>query len=290
MTNQERQRTPHLLLSNDDGVHSPGLHLLARRLRELGELLICAPMFERSGASHAITLNRSIQVSEVAIEEGMDAVATDGKPADCVKYAVSNLYSRIGEPDPVIREDEPVPPVPYGPDLVVSGINSGLNLANHIFYSGTVGAAMEGAFLGIPSVAFSLGTFNRPPGGAPVPGALENAADIAARLCRRLLDIGLPPFTCVNVNIPNIEPDRIKGLRLTRHGRFGFDTRYKRDHDEGGWRLSGKMSEIDDDDSPELDYMAILENCVSVTPLDLDLNNRKLHRLLCEQGLDGSTP
>ncbi|MBD3373192.1 MAG: 5'/3'-nucleotidase SurE [Candidatus Coatesbacteria bacterium] len=270
----------HLLLSNDDGVHSPGLHLLARRLRELGELMICAPMFERSGASHAITLNRSIQVSEVTIEEGMCAVATDGKPADCVKYAVSNLYSRIGEPDPVIREDEPVPPVRYGPDLVVSGINSGLNLATHIFYSGTVGAAMEGAFLGIPSVAVSLGTFNRPPGGAPVEGALENAARISARLCARFLELGLPPFTCVNINIPNIPPAELRGIRLTRHGRFGFDTRYRRDDDDGGWRLSGKMSEIDDEENPELDYVAILENCVSVTPLDLDLNSHKLHQIM----------
>lgn len=260
---------PRILVSNDDGVHSEGLSALARELEPLGEVLVCAPMFERSGAGHSITIRTPIQVAEVSIAPDIRAWATDGSPADCVKYAVSNLYS-----------DGP-------PDLVVSGINSGLNLSTHLFYSGTLGAALEGTMLGIPSIAISLGRYAKPPGATPVEGSLEHAARLTTRLAAAILERGIPPYTCLNVNIPNLPPNEIKGIRITRHGYFLFDTRYSRDEETGGWLLRGRMSGIGDDPDPALDYRAIIEGSISITPLNLDLNDPALYNQMQGWELDG---
>lgn len=259
-----------ILLANDDGIQSHGLLLLARELAKIGELTICAPMFERSGASHAITIN-TLHVGQLSLgEEGLHAWATDGQPADCVKFATSNLYKTP-------------------PDLVVSGINSGLNLASHIFYSGTVGAAMEGALLGIPAVAVSLGNFGKPPGGYTViGGALENTAAYTAALCRKMLKQKLPAGVCLNVNVPNLPPGELKGARFTRHGLYTFDTTYKPDEASGGYRLEGQLAGTDGDRNPELDWTAIIEGYISITPLMPDLNNTALHHSL--EGLTSLPP
>jgi 5'-nucleotidase len=248
---------PRILVSNDDGVHAEGLLALARALGPLGDLLVCAPMFERSGAGHSITIHQPIQVTRVSIAPGVEGWATDGSPADCVKYAVSNL------------SDE------GGPDLVVSGVNSGLNLSTHLFYSGTAGAALEGTMLGIPSVAVSLGRFGTPPGRPSAEGSLEHAARLSARLAITALEKRMPPGTCLNVNIPNVPPAELKGVRITRHGRFLFDTRYSLDEETGGWLLRGPMSGTDDDD-PQLDHQAVKDGYISITPLNLDLNEPAL--------------
>lgn len=260
---------PRILVSNDDGVHAEGLLVLARELDPLGEVLVCAPMFERSGAGHSITIHTPIQVTKISLTPDIRAWAIDGSPADCVKYAVSNLYNEAE------------------PDLVVSGINAGLNLSTHIFYSGTLGAALEGAMLGIPSVAVSLGHFAKSPGAPPAEGLLEYAARLAAHLAGAILERGIPPYTCLNVNIPNLPPNEIKGVRITRHGRFLFDTRYKPDEETGGWLLRGRMSDIGDDPDPALDYRAISEGFISITPLNLDLNDPALYNQMQGWGLDG---
>ncbi|MCX7020906.1 MAG: 5'/3'-nucleotidase SurE [bacterium] len=259
---------PRLLVSNDDGVHAEGLPALVRELAPLGEVLVCAPMFERSGAGHSITIDRPIQAARASIAPGIQVWVTDGSPADCVKFAVSNLYD-AGRPD-----------------LVLTGVNFGLNLSTHIFYSGTVGAALEGAMLGIPSIAVSLGHFGKPPGIPDADGALGYAARLAARLTRTVLERGMPPCTCLNVNVPDVPPAELRGIRLTRHGRFIFRTRYAPDEKTGGWLLRGPMADTDDDD-PELDHRAVRDGFVSITPLDLDLNDGGLFDRMRDWGLDG---
>jgi 5'-nucleotidase len=259
---------PRLLVSNDDGVHAEGLLALVRELAPLGEVLVCAPESERSGAGHSITIGRPIQVLRLSVAPGVEGWAIAGSPADCVKFAVSNLCD-AGRPD-----------------LVLSGVNSSLNLSTHLFYSGTVGAALEGAMLGIPAIAVSLGHFGKPPGTPAADGALGHAARLAARLAATALERGMPPGTCLNVNVPNVPPAELRGIRLTRHGRFGFRTRYVPDAETGGWLLDGPMSDTDDDD-PELDHRAVRDGFVSVTPLDLDLNDGALFGRMRGWGLDG---
>lgn len=252
---------PKILLSNDDGIQSHGLLLLARELAKIGELTICAPMFERSGASHSLSFN-PLHVGQLSLgEEGLNAWVTDGQPADCVKFALSNLF------------DDP-------PDLVVSGINAGLNLASHIFYSGTVGAAMEAALLNIPAVAISLGSFGKPPGGSTANGALENATAYSAQLCGKLLEQKLPERVCLNVNFPNIPPAELKGSRLTHHGLYSFDTSYELDEVSGGYRLMGKVAGTRGNRDPNLDWTAIIEGYISLTPLTPDLNSTALNHAL----------
>jgi 5'-nucleotidase len=258
---------PRFLVSNDDGVHSKGLFSLARELAPLGEVLVCAPMSERSGAGHSITIHKPFRVERVSISPDIQAWAADGSPADCVKYAVSNLY-----------ENEK-------PDLVVSGVNLGLNLSTHILYSGTLGAALEGTMLGIPSVAVSLGHFGAPLDPPSVENSLEHAARLAARLTLLVLERGIPPYSCLNVNIPNVPPTELRGIRITRHGRFLFQTRYQLDEETGGWILGGRMADTDDDD-PLLDHRAVRDGFVSVTPLDLDLNDAALFERIRGWGLD----
>ncbi|HUT97966.1 MAG TPA: 5'/3'-nucleotidase SurE [bacterium] len=259
---------PRILVSNDDGLHSKGLLSLARELDPLGDMLVCAPMYERSGAGHSITIHKPIRVERVSISPEIQAWAADGSPADCVKYAVSNLY-----------ENEK-------PDLVVSGVNLGLNLSTHIFYSGTLGAALEATMLGIPSVAVSLGHFGAPLDPPSVENSLEHAARLAARLTLLVLERGIPPHSCLNVNIPNIPPAELRGIRITRHGRFIFQTRYQLDEETGGWLLRGPMSDTDDD-NPELDHRAVRDGFVSITPLDLDLNDAVLFDRMRGWELDG---
>lgn len=259
---------PLFLVSNDDGVHAEGLPALARELMPLGGVLVCAPTSERSGAGHSITIGRPILVERISLAPGIEAWAVEGSPADCVKFALSNLCD-AGRPD-----------------LVLSGVNRGLNLSTHIFYSGTVGAALEGAMMGVPAIAVSLGRYGNPPGESAEDGSLEFAARLAARLARTALERGMPPDACLNVNIPDLPPAELRGIKITRQGRFGFRTRYEPDAATGGWLLRGPMSDTDDDD-PLLDHRAVRDGFVSVTPLDLDLNDAALFDRMRGWELDG---
>jgi 5'-nucleotidase len=236
-------------VTNDDGVFAPGLLALAQEMRTLGRVSILAPDRNWSGSGHVKTLDRALRVREFHLEDGSQAFAGDGAPSDCVALATLG-YIR-----------EPI-------DLVVSGINAGANLGHDVTYSGTVTAAMEAVIAGLPGVAISLEI----PEGHLGPVDYQTAAFAAGLVVRQVLEKGLPPGTLLNVNVPYLQRERVRGFRVTRQGLRVYHSRLDERIDPRGrpyYWIGG--------DAPtglaELgtDVGALAEGYVSVTPLQLDL-------------------
>lgn len=245
-----------ILLSNDDGISSPGLAALERSLGTLGEVWVVAPESEQSAASHAISLHRPLRLTEL----GPRRFQVDGTPTDCVYIAINH----------VMRGKKP--------DLVVSGINLGPNLGDDVTYSGTVAAAMEGTLLGVPSIAMSMA--GRPPLDFEA-GALF-ARTLGTEVARR----GLPKGVLLNVNVPATTP---KGFAMTFLGKRNFGSLVEERHDPRGRRylwIGG--SETRHDDLPGSDCNSVYDHgLISVTPLRLDLTERALLPLLEPWDLPG---
>ncbi|MBN2575985.1 MAG: 5'/3'-nucleotidase SurE [Deltaproteobacteria bacterium] len=237
------EKKPLILLSNDDGVTAPGILALAGALAEVADLIIAAPDRERSAAAHSISLDRPLRVEQVAA----NTWSIDGTPVDCVYLALHHL-------------------VPRKPDLCLSGINNGFNLGSDVFYSGTVGAALEGALRGVPGIAFSLERQS--------PQDFTHAAAFAVSLVREIFSRGpgaIEEETMLNVNLP---AGPVRGVRPTRLGRRIYrdqvavrkDLRGKEYYWIGGPEDKGP-------DLPDADCTAIAEGLVSVTALGLDLTH-----------------
>lgn len=228
-----------ILVTNDDGVRSPGIRALGDALAPLGQVTIVAPHIEASAIGHALTLRRPLRME--LVEEGVYEV--DGTPTDCVNIGITQIFNGA-------------------PDLVVSGINKGYNLGDDVTYSGTVAGAMEGALLGIPSVAVSLRRTREEYDFGP-------AAEAAARIAEIVLANGLPSRVFLNVNVPSGPP---KGFRTTFQAKRNHVTVVDRRLDPRGipyyWIEEGQ-----DDWEPHdrSDYSAVREGYVSVTPLHPDL-------------------
>jgi len=235
-----------ILVTNDDGIHAAGLRALAGALRPLGNVTVIAPDREQSAASHALTLHRPLRIKKV--EDGI--LSVDGTPTDCVLLGVHGFMKS------------------RKPDLVVSGINHGPNMGNDTSYSGTVAAAVEGTFLGIPSVAVSLATWNE--------ADFEPAGVVAHDLVRTFLQHGVRPGMCISVNIPPIPRAAMKGVRVTRLGKRVFrdvivektDPRGKLYYWIGGEDPTWEADELSD-------FNAVNDGYVSVTPLLLELTDYK---------------
>lgn len=241
---------PRILICNDDGIHAPGIAVLHRAVRGLGDLHVVAPDIERSAAGHAITLSDPIKCISVEKIDGFRGHAISGMPADCVKLAVRSLMA-----------DAP-------PELVLSGINLGSNTGISVLYSGTVSAATEGVILGVPGIAFSLCTYVDP--------QWEMAGRIAEEITRKILSHPLPSGVLLNVNIPNLPYDQLKGIKVTRMGRSRFIEKFhKRLDPRGGtyYWLDGDLAVQDDGD--DIDTHAVNDGYVSVTPIHLDLTARQ---------------
>jgi 5'-nucleotidase len=251
---------PLILLSNDDGVHAPGLAAAEEALRPLCDLVVAAPDRERSATSHSISLDRPLRADE--LRPGVFSIA--GTPVDCVYLALLHL-------------------VPRKPDLVVSGINRGYNLGSDVFYSGTVAAAVEGALRGVPGVAFSL-EWQRQPDFAPA-GAFVRAL-VSEVLSRG--EAAIPQGALLNVNVPAGE---IAGYEITFLGR-----RVYRDLVDVRQDLRGRAyywiggPEADVEDLPGSDTNAVRARRVSVTPLGLDLTSRMLIGELARWRVPGFAP
>jgi len=233
----------NILVTNDDGVMSRGLHALADAMRTLGSVTVIAPERERGAIGHAVTLHKPLRLTRVA--KGVHAV--NGTPSDCVLLGVTQLMRKP-------------------PSLVISGINRGLNLGDDVTYSGTVSAALEGTLLGIPSIAVSLegeGTFR-----------FETAAHYAAQIAKAVLRHGLPPETLLNVNVPNRARGAIAGVKLTALSRRQFlnpviekvDPRGRKYYWIAGTRISWDRGKDSDD-------RAVRQGLVSITPLHMDLTH-----------------
>jgi 5'-nucleotidase len=234
-----------ILITNDDGITSPGLHALYLALGELGEVTIVAPDAEQSAVGHAITTLTPLRIKEVTLADGIIGHAVNGTPADSVRLAILSIC-----PDP--------------PDLVVSGINLGPNVATNVIYSGTVSAATEARILHIPSIAVSLATFKDPIWETPATFARQLAADVLAH--------GLPDKVLLNVNVPNIPIDKVKGIHVTRQGNSGYKERYEMRSDPRAvpyyWQAGTyRMSDVGED----TDALAVDQGYVSVTPVTFDL-------------------
>jgi len=230
-----------LLLSNDDGCSAPGLAALAEALGAAGEVTVVAPDRNRSGASNSLTLERPLRVTE----QGKGRYCVDGTPTDCVHLAITGLLERE-------------------PDLVVSGVNDGANLGDDVLYSGTVAAAVEGRFLGLPAIAVSLvGHAGR---------HFETAAQVARRLVLGLRRNPLPADTILNVNVPDLPMAEIRGFQATRLGHRHKAEPVIRDHDPRGrviyWVGPAGPAQ---DAGPGTDFHAVEHGYVSVTPIQVDL-------------------
>jgi 5'-nucleotidase len=240
-----------ILLTNDDGLSSPGLTTLAAELLRTNryDLRVVAPEKEQSGVGHCMTLHAPLYTEQVTLADELSKVPAfkvAGTPADCVKIAITNLF-----PD-------------FAPDLVLSGINRGPNVGLNILYSGTVAGALEACMNGIPAVALSLDV----PSNGLWHFAL--AAELAVPLIDTVVAKGLPEWTALNINFPNVPQADIKGTRITRHGKSGFKEYYVEEMPEGPrrrFRLEGKMLFRDEDSS--VDAVALCEGYIAVTPLGL---------------------
>ncbi len=234
-----------ILVTNDDGVQADGIRALAEALAALGTVSIVAPDREQSAASHALTLHRPLRVRKIA--EGI--LSVDGTPTDSVLLGVHSFLKKR-------------------PDLVVSGINHGPNMGNDVMYSGTVAAASEGAFLGIPSIAISLATWGT--------ADFVPAARVAHNLIRGLMERGLPDRVCLNVNVPPVPWNEIKGVRITRLGKRVYRDVIVEKTDPRGklyYWIGGEEPTWEHDEAS--DFTAVEEGFVSVTPLTFELTDTK---------------
>lgn len=234
-----------ILVSNDDGVHSPGIRALANEMSTIADVVVVAPDRNRSGASNSLTLTRPIRVRE--LDNGYYSV--EGTPTDCVHLALTGFFDSIA-------------------DLVVSGINEGANLGDDILYSGTVAAAVEGRYLGLPAMALSMVGDNIQ--------HFDTAASIARQLVLKLKTNSVPAQTILNINIPDLPLSQIQGLEVTRLGtRHGAEPLIK-DSDPRGRPLYWiGLPGLEADAGPGTDFNAISRNCVSITPLHLDMTHYK---------------
>ncbi len=242
-----------ILLTNDDGIAAPGLLAVYHELKKLGEVHVVAPETVQSAAGHGITIATPLLTSRVAVDEGVNGTAVDGRPADCVKLAVSQI-------------------LPRRPDLVVSGINSGANVGINVIYSGTVAAAIEAAFLGLPSVALSLLLRN------DVPIDYARAARDSVHVIQDLLARGLSGGQVASINLPAMKPDETtKGVKYCRQCTRPWIDNYEKRLDPRGrayyWNSSiFALGETDAD----TDVSYLREGYITVTPLQFDLTQHNL--------------
>ncbi len=236
-----------ILVSNDDGIDSPGIYALSKALKEIGDVIVVAPLAEQSAVGHAITMQIPLRVTEYYKNNEFFGYAVDGTPADCIKMGIKNILK-------------------YQPDVVVSGINNGSNSAINIIYSGTVSAAREAAIMDVPSIAVSVASHK-----------VDNyafAGKVARNLTAEVVNKKLRPGTLLNVNIPNLPESEIKGILLTKQGKSKWDDIYEERIDPYGRKyywLTGKMLPLDN--TIEADQYAVMQNYVAVTPIHFDLTD-----------------
>jgi 5'-nucleotidase len=232
-----------ILVTNDDGIDSPGLHALAQVMRKLGDVWIVAPDRERGAVGHALTLHKPLRISRLSKQ----LFSVNGTPTDCVNLAIKQL-------------------LPSPPALVVSGVNRGLNLGDDVTYSGTVSAALEGTILGVPSIAVSQE--------AATHYRYHVATVYAVRVAKAVLRYGLPEETLLNVNVPDCPLRSIAGIRITSLSRRRFEDPIVEKLDPRGrkyyWIAGTRISWERQKDS---DHDAIRRKMVSITPLHLDLTH-----------------
>ena len=244
-----------ILLTNDDGIRAPGLVAMYHELLPLGEVRVVAPATVQSAAGHGVTLSSPILTSEVRVEDAFTGIAVEGRPADCVKLAVSKL-------------------LPRPPDLVVSGINSGANVGINVIYSGTVAAAIEAACLGLPSIAASLYLRNE------IPADYARTASLARHAIDLMLQAGLHGGQCATVNIPPLRPhENPTGIKVVRQCTNAWIDSYEERKDPRGrsYYWHNTVFRLGDTEA-DTDVAALRDNSITITPLQFDLTHYPMLR------------
>ncbi len=236
-----------ILLTNDDGIYAKGIEVLYLALIEEHEVTVVAPETEQSAVGHAITLLDPLRVKTVHRNGHSFGHSLSGTPADCVKIAVSEL-------------------MPSPPDMVLSGVNKGANVGVNVIYSGTVSAATEAALMGIPSIAVSIDSIT--------PSDFSAVNEFVPKLVRAVAKRGLPPGISLNVNIPHVSADRVRGIRITKQGNMRSIEKYDRRVDPRNrtyyWLCN--IATLADED-PACDSAALASRCISITPIHHDLTD-----------------
>jgi len=236
-----------ILVTNDDGIYTDGIYWLWEAVKDFGNALVVAPDTEKSAVGHAITITNPLRTKYVNRRGGFSGYAVNGTPADCVKIAVRSILK-------------------FPPDLVVSGINYGANVGTNVIYSGTVSAATEGTIFGIPSIAVSIDSHH--------PKDFKSAMDITQNTLKKVLKFGLPEGTLLNINVPDIPDEKIKGTRITTQGNSYFKDRFEKREDPRGniyYWMTGES--VDPDSSGNTDNRALKDGYISVTPIHYRLTN-----------------
>ncbi len=242
---------PLILVTNDDGIHARGIEVLTDIARQFGKTVVIAPAEGQSGMSHAITVKFPLRIKKISDEKDLTIYSCSGTPVDGVKLALAQLLDRE-------------------PDLIISGINHGSNSSSSVVYSGTMGAAIEGCINSIPAIGFSLLDHSST-------ADFEASRPYVKRIIEMVLENGLPQGVCLNVNIPAIPKQEIKGMKVCRQNRGiwreEFDKRMDPRSQEYYW-LTGEFYDLEPE-SADTDQWALLNNYVSVVPVQPDMTAYK---------------
>ena len=242
---------PLILITNDDGITAPGIAALIDVMRALGDVVVVAPDKPQSGMGHAITINATLRINKVKIYDVLHEYSCSGTPVDCVKIAVNKI-------------------LPRKPDLCVSGINHGANMSINVIYSGTMSAAVEGAIEEIPSIGFSLCNFS-------LDADFSAAKKYVKAIAKNVLKHGLEKGTCLNVNIPALPFNEIKGVKIARQARANWVEELDERIDPTGkqyfW-LTGVFENFEKE-ATDTDVWALENNYVSIVPVQFDMTAHK---------------
>lgn len=240
-------KKPLILVTNDDGIHAPGISAIVAVALRYGDVVVVAPDKPQSGMGHAITINSTIRVEKTEAHKGAESWSCSGTPVDCVKMAINKL-------------------LPRKPDLCLSGINHGANHSINIIYSGTMSAAIEGAIEGVPSIGFSLLDYS-------INADFSGASIIADKVIAWVLQHGLNEGVCLNVNIPKLHADELKGIRVCRQSRGTWIEELDERTDPSGRKyywLTGRFENFEPE-ATDTDVWALANGYVSVVPAHFDL-------------------
>ncbi len=241
------RKKPLILVTNDDGITSPGIAALVEVMKELGEVIVIAPDKPQSGVGHAITINATLRIHKTKYHGVSQEYSLSGTPVDCVKMAFSKILKRK-------------------PDLCVSGINHGSNISINVIYSGTMSAAVEAAVEGVPSIGFSLMDYS-------IDANFTTSKYFVKQIAQQVLTFGMPKETCLNVNIPKLNKSEVKGIKVCRQAKANWVEEFDERKDPSGnsyfW-LTGKFINYDIGKT-DTDVWAIENGYISVVPVQYDL-------------------
>ncbi len=258
MRKATKKELPIILITNDDGITAPGIKNLVEAVKDLGQIVVVAPDKAQSGMGHAITIGHPLRMTKTNTFEGIESWQTNGTPVDCVKLAVDKILHRK-------------------PDLCLSGVNHGANHSINVIYSGTMSAAMEAAIESIPSVGFSLMDYSWE-------ADFTTARQVIRTIVQKLLAKKQDKHLLLNVNIPNVTPDLLMGIRICRQAYAKYEEDFLERNDPHGKKyfwLTGEFKNFDK--GRDTDVWALEHNYVSVVPVSIDFTDYKQKEKLVQQ-------